>query len=69
MGRLSVAVLPLDAREAELERFARCPVCDQEFPIWGPDGVVAHLLAVHADTPEARWIMQQLGVPVMQRSG
>jgi hypothetical protein len=61
--------LPRAAREAELENFARCPVCVQEFPISGPDGVMVHLLAVHADTPEARWIMQQLWVPVMQRSG
>ena len=57
------------AREAELESFARCPVCVQEFPIWGPDGVMVHLLAVHADTPEARWIMQHLGVAIMQLSG
>jgi len=35
----------------------------------GPDGVMVHLLVVHADTPEARWIMQQLGVPVLQLSG
>jgi len=38
-------------------------------PDMGPDGVMVHLLVVHADTPEARWIMQQLGVPVLQLSG
>jgi hypothetical protein len=67
-GSLLVA-LPRGSEEAELESFARCPVCDQEFPIWGTDGVMVHLLSVHGDTPEARWIMEQLGVPVMQPSG
>jgi hypothetical protein len=61
-------LVPAPRGRPELES-ARCPVCDKEFPIWGPDGLMVHLLAVHADTPEARWIMQQLGVPVVQPSG
>ena len=44
-----------------MEDFAGCPVCDKEFPIWGFNGVVVHLLADHADTREARWIVQQAG--------
>jgi hypothetical protein len=52
--------------EAALESFEGCPVCDQEFPIWGPDGVMVHLLADHADRSDVRWLMQQLEVPATQ---
>jgi hypothetical protein len=55
-------------REAALESFARCPACDQDFLIWGPDGVMVHLLENHADTPEGRWIVQQLDRPEMQHA-
>jgi hypothetical protein len=48
---------------AELESSVRCPVCDQaSLNVSGLDGVIPHLLAVHADTPEARWITEQLGI-------
>ena len=39
---------------------ARCPVCDQERPLGGPDGVIVHLLAIHPDSTEARWVITQL---------
>jgi hypothetical protein len=53
--------------ELELESLAGCPVCDKDFLIWGADGVVVHLLADHAGTPEAFWVVQKLEVPAMQR--
>ena len=51
-----------------MEDFARCPVCDQEFLIWGPDGVMVHLNADHAARSDVRWLLQQLEVPATQRS-
>ena len=47
---------------------ARCPVCDQERPLGGPDGVIVHLLAIHPDSTEARWVMTQLGELARQLS-
>lgn len=48
---------------------ARCPVCEQLLPVWGPGGVMVHLLAAHADSAEALWVFQQLAlqpVPLAQ---
>ena len=42
----------------------RCPVCDQRFRVFGSENVMVHLLAIHADTTEARWVIAQLGVLV-----
>jgi hypothetical protein len=47
----------------------RCPVCDQRFRVFGSENVMVHLLAIHADTTEARWVMAQLGVLVPAPSG
>ena len=47
----------------------RCPVCDQRFRLFGSENVMVHLLAIHADTTEARWVMAQLGVLVPAPSG
>jgi hypothetical protein len=52
--------------EAALESFATCPVCDQEHLIWGPDGVMVHLLADHAERSDVRWLMQQREEPATQ---
>ena len=52
-----------------LEESARCPVCDQKLPLLGPDGVMVHLLAIHPDTTEARWVMNEVGVLIRHRSG
>lgn len=53
----------------ETEYLARCPVCDQELPSSGHDGVMVHLLAIHPDSTEARWVMNQLGELARQLSG
>ena len=53
--------------DTAFEYSARCPVCDQERPLGGPDGVV-HLLAIHPDSTEARWVMTQLGELARQLS-
>jgi hypothetical protein len=50
-----------------LECFASCPVCIHDLRLCGPDGVMVHLLATHADSPEAHWVMKQLGVLVLAR--
>jgi hypothetical protein len=47
----------------------RCPVCDQRFRVFGSENVMVHLLAIHADTTEARWVLAQLGVLVPAPSG
>jgi hypothetical protein len=52
-----------------LEEFARCPVCGQETQTTGHEGVIVHLLAIHSDGIEARWIMKQLGLLVLEPSG
>jgi hypothetical protein len=56
-------------KETALEDLARCPVCDQELPLDGPDGVMVHLLAIHPDSAEARWITNELDVLVREASG
>jgi hypothetical protein len=38
-------------------------VCDQEFLLWGPDGVMVHLLADHAERSDVRWLMKQREEP------
>ena len=48
-----------------MECFASCPVCNHDLPLCGPDGVMIHVLATHADSPEAHWVMKQLGVLVL----
>ena len=68
-GKSWVETLACAARGRPSGELPSCPVCDRAFLIWGPDGVVAHLLAVHADSSEARWIMQKLQVTAMQASG
>ena len=55
-------------KETAFEYSARCPVCDQERPLGGPDGVIVHLLAIHPDSTEARWVMTQLGELARQLS-
>ena len=52
-----------------LEDWAKCPVCQQELSTTGPDGVMVHLLAIHSDSTEARWVMNQLGELARQLSG
>jgi hypothetical protein len=47
----------------------RCPVCGELFWPYGPDGVFVHLISVHADSAEARWVMRQLGVLPLAPSG
>ena len=42
-------------------------MCDQEFLIWGPDGVMVHLNADHAASPMFAGSLQQLEVPATQR--
>ena len=49
-----------------MEDSARCLVCDQEFPIWGPDGVMVHLNADHAERSDVGWLMQQREEPATQ---
>ena len=49
-----------------MESPAKCPVCDEEFLIWGPDGVMVHLLADHAERSDVRWLMQQREVPQLE---
>jgi len=56
-------------KETALEYLARCPVCDQELPLSGHDGVMVHLLAIHPDSTEAHWVMNQLGELARQLSG
>jgi len=56
-------------KETALEDLARCSVCDQELPLLGPDGVIVHLLAIHPNSAEARWVMNELGLLVRQPSG
>src|SRR6266511_4710987 len=58
-------LLPLYGRRPGLECFASCPVCNDDLPLCGPDGVMVHVLATHADSPEAHWVMKQLGVLVL----
>ena len=53
----------------ETEYLATCPVCDQELPLSGHDGVMVHLLALHPNSTEARWVMNQLGELARQLSG
>lgn len=38
----------------------RCPVCDELFEVAGPDGILVHMIALHTDTDEARWVVGQL---------
>jgi hypothetical protein len=52
-----------------MEGFATCPVCNDDVPLLGPDGVVVHLVEIHADSPEACWIKEQLGLLVLEPSG
>jgi hypothetical protein len=58
-------------REGRLgvEDFARCPECGEELQTMGPEGVMVHSLAIHSDSGEARWVMRQLGVLVLEPSG
>lgn len=38
-----------------------CPECAEMLPVWGPDGVVPHVLNQHPDSPTAAWIREQVG--------
>ena len=49
----------LGARE---DPVTRCPVCDVEVPIYGPDGLFSHVLDEHPDSRAATWIREQLEV-------
>ena len=37
-----------------------CPVCGEPFPLAGPAGILVHIVALHTDTDEARWVIGQL---------
>jgi len=39
---------------------AKCPCGSQVVPLGGPTGVLAHLIAFHPTSPEARQVMQEL---------
>lgn len=41
---------------------ADCPVCREPFEVYGPVGVLVHLLALHPNTEEARWVAQQVSL-------
>lgn len=37
-----------------------CPVCGEPFDVAGPDGILVHILELHTETKEARWVVGQL---------
>jgi hypothetical protein len=41
---------------------ANCPVCCEPFGVYGPVGVLVHLLALHPHTEEARWVARQVSL-------
>ena len=55
-------ILPQGDRREGLMRFTSCPVCGGRFRFVGPDGVLAHLTAVHPFSAESRWISRQLAL-------
>ena len=45
-----------------MQEYAVCPCCSEVLPVDGPGGVLVHLIAFHAKSPEARWVMQQIAL-------
>jgi hypothetical protein len=40
-----------------------CRVCGEPFALDGPAGILVHIVALHTDTDEARWVIGQLSRP------
>lgn len=41
---------------------ANCPICREPFEVDGPAGVLVHLVALHPDTDQARWVVGQVSL-------
>jgi hypothetical protein len=59
---LRTHAVPARKRSSALEEVATCPVCDEQLPMFGPGGVVVHLLEMHPESSERGWALTLLGV-------